>query len=148
MGAPRSYYPRSEGMEAGIYKKPDSYMYNDAFRETLGFKSYFTLEDINYLKSNFSNRIQYSAVAIQDSFKNNFRESLSTYFRDYSIEYGGITKLIEYFDNLLVVFEHGIGIATVNERVLASSGEGEPVFINSNNVLPQELSVLSNTYGS
>jgi hypothetical protein len=32
---------------------------------------------------------------------------------------------------LLVVFEHAIGIAVVNERILAGGGDGEPVFINT-----------------
>lgn len=127
---------------------PDSYLYNDAYRATLGYKAYYNIRDINYIKNTFSNRIQYSAIAIQDSFKNNYRESLSTYFRDYSIEYGGITKLVEFQGNLLVILEHGIGLAVVNERVVAGNGDGDPVFINTNNVLPQELSIISDTYGS
>lgn len=148
MGAPRSFFPRSHLLERGENKMPDSYLYNDAYRASLGFKCYFTLQDINYIKNTFSNRIQYSAVAIQDSFKNNYRYSLSTYFRDYSQEYGSIQKLIGFEGYLLVIFEHGIGIAVVNERVLAGSGDGEPVFINSKNVLPEELTIISDTYGS
>jgi hypothetical protein len=46
------------------------------------------------------------------------------------------------------VFEHAIGIAVVNERVLAGQGEGEPVFINTKNVLPEELTIITNTYGT
>ena len=148
MGAPRSFYPRSSLLWRGSNKMPDSYLYNDAYRATLGFKCYFTLQDINYIKDTFSNRIQYSAIAIQDSFKNNYRESLSTYYRDYSQEYGSIQKLIGFEGYLLVVFEHAIGIAVINERVLAGTGDGEPVFINSRNVLPEELTVISDTYGT
>jgi len=48
----------------------------------------------------------------------------------------------------LVVFEHAIGIAVVNERILAGSGDGEPVFINTKNVLPEELTIISDTYGT
>jgi len=43
MGAPRSYYPRSTIMWSGINKMPDSYVFNDAYRVSLGFKCYFTL---------------------------------------------------------------------------------------------------------
>jgi len=64
------------------------------------------------------------------------------------MEYGSITKLIEFNGYLLVVFEHGIGLAVVNERVLAGGGDGEPVFINTENVLPEELTIISNTYGT
>jgi len=73
---------------------------------------------------------------------------LSTYFRDYSQEYGGISKLINYEGHLLVIFEHAICLAVINERILTGTGEGEPVFINTNNVLPEELTVISDTYGT
>ena len=148
MGSPRSFFPRSYLLEKGANKLPDSYLYNDAYRASLGYKCYFALQNINYIKDTFSNRIQYSAISIQDSYKNNYRYSLNTYFRDYSQEYGSIQKLLEIDGDLLVVFEHGIGVATINERILAGSGENEPVFINSKNVLPEELAIISNTFGS
>lgn len=148
MGSERSFYPKSSLKEAGENKKPDSYLYNDAYRATLGFKCYFTLNDVNYLKDTFSNRIQYSAISIQDSYKNNYRESLSTYFRDYSQEYGSIQKLVGFEGYLLVVFEHAVALAVINERILAGGSDGEPVFINTHNVLPEELTVISDTYGT
>lgn len=148
MGSPRSFYPRTTRMWRGENKLPDSYLYNDAYRATLGFKCYFAYNDVNYIKDSFSNRIQYSAVAVQDSYKNNFRLSYSTYYRDYSAEYGGITKLLEYSGGLLVVFEHGIGLLPINERVLAGNGEGEPIFINTNNVLPEQITIVSDSFGS
>ena len=148
MGSPRTFYPRKQQLWLGTYKMSDSYLYNDAYRATLGYKCYFTIQNTNYIKDTFSNRIQYSAIAIQDSFKNNYRESYSTYFRDYSSEYGSIQKLVESNGNLLVIFEHAIGIAAVNERVLAGEGEGGPVFINTKNVLPEELVIITNTYGT
>jgi hypothetical protein len=64
MGRPRSFYPLSELAWRGDNKIPDSYLYNDAFRASLGYKCYFTLQDINYIKNTFSNRIQYSAISI------------------------------------------------------------------------------------
>ena len=148
MGAPRSFYPRTQLLQRGENKIPDSYLFNDAYRASLGFKCYFTLQDVNYIKDTFSNRIQYSEISIQDSYKNNYRSSLSTYFRDYSQEYGSIQKLIGFEGYLLVVFEHAIGIAVINERVIAGSSDGEPVFINSKNVLPEELTIISDTYGT
>lgn len=148
MGSPRSFYPKNFLMYKGENKIPDSYVYNDAYRASLGFKCYFTLDNINYLKNVFSNRIQYSAISVQDSYKNNYRYSLSTYFRDYSSEYGSITKLIGFEGYLLVVFEHAVAIAVINERILQGQGDGEPVFINTKNVLPEELTIISDTLGS
>jgi len=43
MGNPRSFYPRSGLLHKGANKMPDSYLYNDAYRASLGFKCYFTL---------------------------------------------------------------------------------------------------------
>lgn len=43
MGSPRSFYPRSSLLQRGENKMPDSYLYNDAYRASLGFKCYFTL---------------------------------------------------------------------------------------------------------
>jgi len=57
MGSPRSFYPKSSLLENGENKLPDSYLYNDAYRATLGYKCYFALQDINYIKDTFSNRI-------------------------------------------------------------------------------------------
>ena len=148
MGSPRSYYPKTKIGWKGENKTPDSYVFNDAYRTSLGFKCYYPLQDMNYIKDNFSNRIQYSAVSIQDSYKNNYRQSYSTYFRDYSQEYGSIQKLVGFEGHLLVILEHAIGIATINERVLAGTGDGEPVFINTNNVLPEELTIITDTYGT
>ena len=148
MGAPRSFYPRSSLLHRGENKMPDSYLYNDAYRASLGFKCYFALQDMNYIKNAFSNRIQYSSIAIQDSYKNNYRMSLSTYFRDYSTEYGSIQKLVGFEGYILVIFEHAIGIAVINERILAGQGDGEPVFINTKNVLPEELTIITDTYGT
>lgn len=148
MGAPRSFYPKSQLFAKGENKLPESYLYNDAYRITVGYKCYYTLQDVNYIKNNFSNRIQYSAIAIQDSFKNNYRDSLSTYHRDYSIEYGSIQKLVSFEGYLLVIMEHGIGLAVINERILAGQGDGNPVFINTQNVLPEELTIITDTIGT
>jgi len=46
------------------------------------------------------------------------------------------------------VFEHAICIAVINERILSGQSDGEPVFINTHNVLPEELTVISDTYGT
>lgn len=148
MGSPRSFYPKSSLLYRGENKLPESYLYNDAYRATVGYKCYFALQDINHIKDNFSNRIQYSAIAIQDSFKNNYRDSLSTYHRDYSIEYGSIQKLVSFEGYLLVIMEHGIGLAVINERILAGQGDGNPVFINTQNVLPEELTIITDTIGT
>jgi hypothetical protein len=43
MGSPRSFYPACQLTWRGNNKIPDSYLYNDAYRASLGFKCYFAL---------------------------------------------------------------------------------------------------------
>jgi hypothetical protein len=50
-------------------------------------------------------------------------------FMDYQLTYGSITKLIEWKEGLLIVFEHGLGWANVNERALISNASGSNVYL-------------------
>jgi hypothetical protein len=56
--------------------------------------------------------------------------------KDYPMTYGSITKLIEYQNQLIVVFEHGIGLITIN-----NSSEHTSQILS-------DLTVISDTYGS
>jgi hypothetical protein len=56
--------------------------------------------------------------------------------KDYPMTYGSITKLIEYQNQLIVVFEHGIGLITINNSAEHSSQ------------ILSDLTVISDTYGS
>ena len=49
-----------------------------------------------------------------DAYKNGYRVFQGTHYRDYTREYGEIVKLVSLESNLLVVFEHGIGLLEVN----------------------------------
>ena len=57
-------------------------------------------------------------------------------------------KLVEVGDDLLAVFEHAVALIPVNERVVAGGGNGENVYINSRQVLPDTMVVLSSSYGT
>jgi hypothetical protein len=35
--------------------------------------------------------------------------------------YGSITKILEYKENLLIIFEHGIALVGVNDRALLTN---------------------------
>jgi hypothetical protein len=56
--------------------------------------------------------------------------------------------MVEVKDSILVIFEHGIGVLPVNERIMAGSGSGGDVSINSNKVLPETLNIISSDYGT
>jgi len=44
--------------------------------------------------------------------------------------------------------EHGVLMIPVNERAMMANASGENVYINTENVLPKNPKVLSNTFGS
>lgn len=44
--------------------------------------------------------------------------------------------------------EHGIIMIPVNERAMMKNTSGENIYINTDNVLPKNPKVLSNTFGS
>ena len=146
VGNARSFYPLQQGTVEGSYKIANSYIVNNGFKSLLSSKEYYIQPDVPYLKNSFENRIIYSDIAVNDAFKNGYRVFGFTNFRDYSKEYGAITKLIELQGNLLCVFEHGVTLIPINEKNLIQGSR--EVFINSNNVLPMTGQVLSNMYGS
>jgi hypothetical protein len=57
-------------------------------------------------------------------------------------------KIIEVKNSLLVIFEHGIGIAPINERIMTGGGTGGSVYINTGNVLPETLNMITTDYGT
>jgi len=90
----------------------------------------------------------YSDIHINDAFKNGYRVFKGSNYRDYTREYGEITKLISLNSSLLCVFEHGVALIPVNERAVAGQGQGGNVYINTSNVLPENPKIISDTYGS
>lgn len=147
-GHPRTFYPISSLNYSGEYKIPESTLINVGLSSTTSDKYNFILPDVPYIKNDFSNRIMYSDIHITDAFKNSYRTFQISNYRDYNKEYGAIVTIVEWYGNLIVVFERGVGLVTINERVQTGSGEGGQVYLNSVNVLPERPKLLSKIYGS
>lgn len=148
VGHPRVFYPLYAQNVEGSYKTPESFVINSGISSTTSDKNFFELPNVPYIKNNYETRILYSNIHITDAFKNGFREFKSTNYRDYPKTYGSIIKMVELFGNILCVFEHGVALIPVNERVESGSGVGGNVFINTSNVLPENPRVLSDTFGT
>ena len=142
----RSFYPL-QSMEKSI-SLPESKVINNGISKTIGDKYYFDIGDIPFIKESFSTRIHYSNVLQQSTFVNGNRTFFSKNYQDYSMEYGALVKLVEWYGNLIAVMEHGILMIPVNERAMMKNESGENVYINTDIVLPKNPRVLSNTYGS
>ena len=149
IGHPRTFVPANWLQADGEYKVPDSTVINVGYNSTTSDKYNFIVPDVPYIKNEFSNRIMYSDIHITDAFKNSYRTFQMTNYRDYSKEYGSITELMEWYGNLIVVFEHGVGLIPINEKVqVTNSGGDNEVYINSNKVLPERSLMISKTFGS
>ena len=147
-GHPRGFYPYY-GMSAdGSYKIPESLCLNKGFSKSVSERYNFEVPDVPAIKNDFTNRISYSDIHVNDAFKNGFRTFQGTHYRDFPKTYGQITKLIELRGNLVCVFEHGVALIPVNERAVAGEGAGGNVFINTSNVLPENPKIISDTFGS
>lgn len=144
-GHPRGYYPYVPINVEGTYKIPESHIYNRGFSKSLSDRENNILPDVPYIKNWFGTRIMYSDIHINDAYKNGYRVFRKTRSVDYTREYGEIVKLISLNSNLLIIFEHGVAIAPVNQQVVQQSA-GQ--FIATSKVLPEAPTVISDMFGS
>lgn len=144
----RGFYPYYDTIALSSYKIPEALCYNQGFAKSTSDRYNFELSNSPAIKNDFSNRIYYSNKNITDAFKNGLRVFQDQSYRDYPKTYGSITKLLEISGNLLCVFEHGIALIPVNERVQTGEGDGGNIYINTNNVLPENPKIISDTIGS
>lgn len=147
-GKPRGFYPIQSMSTTGESKIPESFVINAGINSTTSDKYNFEQPKVPAIKNIFNTRIMYSDINITDAFKNGLRTYKSTSYRDYPSTYGSITRLIDWYGNIVAVFEHGVAVIPVNERAIAGNGAGGNVFINTSNVLPQNPNVLSDMYGT
>ena len=132
----RSFYPHYGQTADGGLKIPDSDQYNKGFSKSVSEKYYFEVPDVPYIKQEFQNRIVFSDIHINDAYKNGFRILRNVNHKDYPMTYGSITKLIEYKNSLIIIFEHGIGMVSIN-----NSSEHPSQILS-------DLNIISDTYGS
>ena len=145
-GMKRGFFPLQT--PAPSNRLPESTLINAGISKTLGEKYYFEIPDVPFIKTNFSNRIYYSDILQESTFKNGNRVFKAQNYQDYTREYGAIIKLIEWYGKIIAVLEHGIVMIPVNERAMMTNAQGENVYINTDTVLPKNPRVISNTYGS
>lgn len=147
-GNNRSFYPLTELSTDGNYKLPESSIVNTGISSQVSQRVNFIQPEVPYIKNCYQTRIAYSDVSVTDAFKNGYRTFQAGSYRDYPTTYGGIMKIVEVKNSLLVIFEHGIGIAPINERIMTGGGTGGNVYINTGNVLPEILNMITTDYGT
>ena len=148
LGAPRSFYPLNGASTTTGNKMEESFLLNDGLSATVGKKRYNLFPDVPYKRSEFANRIIFSNKNITDVYYNGYRVFQGVSYKDYDKQYGPITKILPWKSNLLCVMEHGIGIIPINERALMQTTVGEAIHIYGHGVLPDDMTMISQDYGS
>lgn len=148
LGSPRTFYPLNGASTVTGNKMQESFLLNDGLSATVGRKRYNLLPDIPYSKSEFANRIMFSNVNVTDAFTNGYRTFQGLAYKDYDKQYGAITKLISLGQNIFIVMEHGLGLVPVNPKALMQTTTGEAIHIYGYGVLPDEMTIISQDYGS
>lgn len=147
-GSNRSFYPFSKMSVSSEYKIAESTVVNKGNSITTTPKYYLINPDVPYIQDKFTNRIMFSDIHVNDSFRNGYRSFKGLNYKDYNLGHGSITKIFEWNNNLLCVFEHGIGLLPISENTMISGENSGDVYIRGADVLPATMSIISDTYGS
>ena len=148
MGSPRSFYPLNGGSTATGNKMEESFLLNDGYSATVSAKTFDLFPNVPYSTSEFANRIMFSNIQVDGAYTNGYRIFQGVAFKDYDKQYGAITKLLQFDNNLFVVMEHGIGIVGVNEQALMQTSTGDAIHIYGHGVLSDQMQIISPDYGS
>jgi len=147
-GVARSFYPLLSMSPSGESKIPDSQLTNVGYNTTTSSKIYIAEPNVPYIKNIFSNRLMFSEIHINDAFRNGYRVFKLDSYKDLTNAYGQITTILEWKNNLMVVFSDGVGVIPINEKMVGATGQGSNAFITSNQVIPDIVNMLSTNYGS
>lgn len=147
-GNKRSFYPLSPIRVDGHSKIPESTLFNQGFASTTGERYNFLQPAVPFLKNTYQTRVIYSDLAQTDAFKNGFRVFKGISYVDYSNQYGGITRLVEWGGNLIIVFEHAVGLAAVNQNALIPTDDGTQIAVGAVKPLASTPVMLSTDFGS
>ena len=90
----------------------------------------------------------FSDVQTFGNFENAFRIFKSLDYQDIDRQYGAIIKLEPWNNNLLCIFEHGIGIVAVNDQALLSTQSGQSIHMYGAGVLQNKITVISPDFGT
>ena len=140
----RSFYPLEEKDISNNLN--ESQVINGAARKSIAKVQTPAYRTTPFMKQEFFNRIYWSKPNVTDNIINSYRMVFRDQYREYNKEFGSITKLEALGDNLVVIFQHGIGMLPV-DRSIKSEADATP-YLASRNVLPAQVSIITSDYGS
>lgn len=130
------------------YRLPETVSHSLGYSYLLPPKSSYTVSPFTpYEKNEFMTRVYHSDKHIPNAFKNGYRSFGQTSYQDYDTAMGPIVGMFNHRGNLLVVFQNGIGIGPINQRVETARDTAGSIFIQPSTVLPPTLTYLSKEIG-
>lgn len=148
----RSFFPyqsRGDFYRYRSYRYPETLSHSQGYSEILQPKSLYPLPSLApYIENYFFSRVSHSARHIPNAFRNGFRSFLPGNHKDYDSSMGQITGMFNLRGNLLIIFEHGIGMTAIEQRVPVGNDAAGAVFLNPSDILPTTLSYISREIGS
>lgn len=147
-GSPRQFLPYAYDVSGVGFKIPESGIHNSGLSSTRTIIPHFEAEQVPFINKHFDTRIAFSNISSTSSFANGYRVFSGVSYQDIERTYGAIVKILPLGQNLFCVFEHGCGIIPVNEKALMSTTTGQSIHLYGAGVLQEQVTVVSQDYGS
>jgi len=148
----RSFYPFQSGQNFynyQLYRYPETQQVSRGYSPGLGPKSYIPVSSlIPFIKTDFFTRLSVSAQHIPNAFTNGYRFFGIDKFKDYDPSMGRLIDIQAFRDQLVMIFEHGVGAASINARVLTGRDPSGPIYAQPSDVLPATIGYHSRQLGA
>lgn len=147
----RSFFPlksNGDAVDYQQYRYPETLESSPGYTEVMPPKTFFAPPSLApFIQNQFFSRIYHSEKHIPNAFKNGYRNILPTNFKDYDSSMGVITGLFNHRGKLVIIFQHGMGITDIEQRVPIGGDAAGEVFIKPTDVLPPTIQYLSREIG-
>lgn len=145
----RSFYPLISDIDKiREYRYPETALNSPGYSRLKPEISYFQApSNAPFIQSNFYSRVYHSEKHVPNSYKNGYRAFTGMNFQDYDASMGSIIRGFNFNDNLFLVFEHGMGMVPINQRIQTGSDVAGSIFVEPKQVLSPNMGVVSKEYG-
>ena len=147
----RSFFPFKGGGNYESfrqYRLPETVEGNKGFSVTSLPKSFIPISELApSIKSSFFSRIHHSARHVPNAFANGYRIFEGLNFRDYDTAMGSIVMVLNHRGNLVILFEHGVGVTSIEQRIQTGEDFAGQIFVKPSDVLPPTLQFYSRDIG-
>lgn len=101
-----------------------------------------------FVRTQYQQRVWSTPIANESALSNGWRNFPPLLFRDYDMAGGALVRLISGpRSEVLLVYENALAVIQLNERAIAGSQAGQPVYIESLELLPKRATPVATDLG-